>query len=296
MAPSQCTTFSGVLGIAAVTFAHEDDFSAIATSGQVDEALALKQVRKALGEELVPDAFLRKCLVYQQWDVQAAARIVLGFLRFRRAAKWPLRIPTGAVEKVLHTGFHWLLRPEAGAQTPADWDSSGDGGPAGCLVFNMSRLDPRVCSVQDYQKMSMFLMERATDDLETQQRGIAIVVDFRGMEFSRLISIVGVDDIRRGVLLWKGAFPCRLRRIWLLAPPSGIRFLTAGILQLLSPKVRNRVRIASGAAGLASLNADLGPVVALPESLGGAGGPSWDKTVAAVPPLSMWMLALTRIV
>merc|ERR1719330_1187196 len=127
----------------------------------------------------------------------------------------------------------------------------------------------------------MFLMERATDDPAVQQRGISLVVDFRGVQFSRFASIVRMDDVRRGVLLWKGAFPCRLRRVWLLDPPYGVHYMALGVLSLLSQKVRDRVRIAFRRSGLDSLVEDLSPLFTLPKCLGGAGEVPWHQAAEA---------------
>ena len=45
-----------------------------------------------------------------------------------------------------------------------------------------------------YQKLSLFLMEAATDDLRVQQRGVALVADFRELNFQRFRSAVGLED------------------------------------------------------------------------------------------------------
>lgn len=290
--PKRGVSLAGVLGFAAKSFVEaeqEDGATEVASldgAEQQAEAIAVARTREALRQEdgqLVPDAFLRKCLVFQRWDVHAAVGTAAGFLRFRRSAGWPLRIPSSAVEKALRTGFHWLLRPQGPRELqPRDWAGTGEPGPAACLVFTMARLDPRVGSVEDYQKMSTFLMEHATDDPATQRQGIAVVVDFRGVQLTRLSSILGMEDIRRGVSLWRGAFPCRLRRIWLLDPPAGIHFLASGVLRLLSPKVRDRIRIAVGKPGLARIAEDLEPLVELPQCLGGRGELRWAEALAAM--------------
>jgi len=274
----------------------------IRLSGCNEQLQAVQRLREVLGQassQLASDVFLNKCLVYQKFDIQAAAATVCGFLHFRISAGWPLRISAREVLPALRTGLHWLLWPASCAsrsvvfpavlsmaqEAPDSCPRSEleeDPGPTACLVFNMSRLDMRICSVEEYQKMSMFLMERATDEAATQQRGIAVVVDFRGVRFSQLTSSLTLADVRRGVLLWKGAFPCRLRRIWLLDTPRGMHYLVAGVLQLLSPKLRQRVCMATrNGGGLQRLASDLVPHVQLPACLGGSGEVLWDQAVSA---------------
>ena len=163
----------------------------------------------------MPDGFLRKCLVYQQWNVKVAASTAAGFLAFRRSARWPLRIPAADVEVPLRTGLLLLLRRRGCAAAAAAGllsessppgapeSAMADGVPEMCLIFNMARLDPTVCSVEAYQMMSMFLMERAIDSPAAQEQGIAVVVDFRGVQAGQLLRTVGLDDARRGIALWR---------------------------------------------------------------------------------------------
>mmetsp|Transcript_58807 Transcript_58807/g.170612 ORF Transcript_58807/g.170612 Transcript_58807/m.170612 type:complete len:334 (-) Transcript_58807:89-1090(-) len=249
---------------------------------RASEAAALVELRAALaedaGQSAVPDSFLEKCLVYQAWQVDKAAAIVRGFVAFRKSVDWPLRISAADVEPALRSGLHWLLYPSAARRPPAP-PADGEEGPAACLVFNMARLDTAISSVEGFQRMSTFLMERATDRPDVQRRGIAVLVDFRGVSFAGLLRSVSVDDAQRGVLLWKGAFPCRMRRIWLVQPAPGLHFVIRGILRLLGEKVRRRVRIAESAAAAARIADDLS-AFELPAGLGGTAQVPWDAEVS----------------
>eukprot|EP00930_Biecheleria_cincta_P021367 TRINITY_DN15860_c0_g1_i1.p1 TRINITY_DN15860_c0_g1~~TRINITY_DN15860_c0_g1_i1.p1 ORF type:complete len:308 (+),score=55.80 TRINITY_DN15860_c0_g1_i1:32-955(+) len=284
-------SMSGLLEVARKSFGapelvEEDDESLQSRTKEPDEharEAALECVRSILGKDRsqLPDDFLRKCLVYQKWDARLAAKIATGFQRFRATAQWPMRISSAEVELALRSGLHWLLWPAQEAVTPSDshWCNGStctDGGPAACLVFNMASLDVTVCQVEEYQKMSMFLMERATDCVEVQKRGIALIADFRGMQVTRLLRTVGVEDMQRGLRCWLGSFPCRMRRIWLIGTPGPLRLMVNMALQLLSTKVRQRVRMADGQSGLAKVVEDLSPCVQLPESLGGSSSFDWQ--------------------
>jgi len=273
---------------------HEVPSSRGKFAGEDFEAAALKQVRAAVaessGDQPLPEAFLRKCLVFQDWNIPTAITTARGFQRFRRGAGWPLRIPAADVAPALSTGMIWVLGrspragvgggdpPDVGGAAICAADGGGGDEPAACLVFNMARLDVDAGSIEDFQKMSMFLMERAVDRPEVQRGGIALVVDFRGVRLSRLLQLVGVEDMQRGVMLWKGAFPCRLRKIWLVCPPAGVQLITRAALQFLSSKVRKRVRLAAGEADLPELASDLA-AFDLPEGLGGVGHYDWQAAV-----------------
>lgn len=63
--------------------------------------------------------------------------------------------------------------------------------PQSWLSDLVSRIAPR------YQKLSLFLMESATDDIKVQQRGVALVADFRNLNISRFRSAVGLEDEQR---------------------------------------------------------------------------------------------------
>eukprot|EP00930_Biecheleria_cincta_P021368 TRINITY_DN15860_c0_g1_i2.p1 TRINITY_DN15860_c0_g1~~TRINITY_DN15860_c0_g1_i2.p1 ORF type:complete len:277 (+),score=51.69 TRINITY_DN15860_c0_g1_i2:32-862(+) len=219
-------SMSGLLEVARKSFGapelvEEDDESLQSRTKEPDEharEAALECVRSILGKDRsqLPDDFLRKCLVYQKWDARLAAKIATGFQRFRATAQWPMRISSAEVELALRSGLHWLLWPAQEAVTPSDshWCNGStctDGGPAACLVFNMASLDVTVCQVEEYQKMSMFLMERATDCVEVQKRGIALIADFRGMQVTRLLREAdGAKDAKDAEDSWCGRHAERL--------------------------------------------------------------------------------------
>mmetsp|Transcript_41198 Transcript_41198/g.92516 ORF Transcript_41198/g.92516 Transcript_41198/m.92516 type:complete len:378 (-) Transcript_41198:88-1221(-) len=271
-------------------FDARSDLSPSASARSNVEAMSLEAMRASLRLTCevagrVPDDFLRKCLVYQKWDIEAALSTAKGFLTFRRSAGWSFQISAWDVERPLRSGLHWLLWPQrtmrscrGGLESVSShqWE---DGGPGACLLFNMSRLNPDVCCIAEYQKMSMFLMERAIDDATTLRRGIAVVADFKGVVLSNLLRVLSLDDIRRGVLLWKGAFPCRMRRIWIVDAPLGIRRVAQAVVQLLHPKLRTRIRFASRSVGLSPLVQDLGDIFALPLALGGDAEVEWEHVV-----------------
>lgn len=255
-----------------------DDYAAQPAS-QRDEVDAVAKVRQALAVQhraLVTDDFLQKCVTQHRRRPEGAVVVATGFLQFRSSVGWPLRIRAQEVERALRTGMHWLIQSrhlgqEAAAPGAQAWDGSSGRGPAGCLVYNAASLDPSICPIEEYQKMGSFLMEQATDNPTIQEQGIALIIDLAGVTISSMMRIMGLEDIRRGVLMWKGAFPCRLRRIWLVDAPRGSRPLTLPMLAMLAPKVRQRIRFAwRKDGGLGKLAQDLeGGLFRLPPALGG---------------------------
>lgn len=245
---------------------NEDDEK---VKGRVVDEDALLEIRRLLGQEkglALSDSFLRKCLVYQNGCVQRASGTAERFIAFRRAERWPFRLMVWDVDVALRTGLHWLLPGVA----------ASDALPAVCLVFNMAALDPSRCSIQQYQKLTLFLMECATDALAVQQRGVALLADFRELNVGRFRRALGVEDIKRGLRCWVGSFPCRVRRIWLLGAPTVVRWLIAAVSNFLSAKVRQRIRMTENVKDVAE---DLGLCINLPTSLGGESHFDWDAEV-----------------
>ena len=71
--------------------------------------------------------------------------------------------------------------------------------------------------------------------------------------------------------MWKGAFPCRVRRIWVVDAPFGCGTLAKSLLSLLAPRVQERIRFARRRSkeGLAPLVEDMAGLFQLPPALGG---------------------------
>lgn len=279
-----------VFQFAAETFTGDADTehadSAGDGSGNV-QMPAVLEVRKWLGpedNEVLPDGLLRKCLAQHKGNAEKAAVVAEGFLRFRRSVGWPFRIAAHDVETALRSGMHMLLplRKETGrhhATVPQDC-AMDVVAPAACLVYNVALLQPSHCSIEEYQKMGTFLMEQATDQLAVQQHGVALVVDCAGVELSCLLRTMGLADLRRGVLMWRGAFPCRLRRIWVLDAPGSAGTICRTLARLLAPRVRERIRFGCRTTGgLSELADDLGDIFELPDSLGGSAPLNWNAEV-----------------
>jgi len=244
--------------------------------GHPSDDVALEKLREALRQDApeckdVPDAILRKCLAFQDGDIEKAASTAAGFFNFRSQARWAMRIPASEVSRALKTGLHWLLPGKKDSEDPNEF-------AAACLVFNMAKLDPDACPIEEYQKLSLFLIERATDSLDVQTRGVALIIDFRSVQFTKLWSVLRLEDIKRGLGCWVGAFPCRLRRIWILDAPLPVRVLTSLVKKFLTPKVRNRIDFVTP-KDLQRIREDFVDCIVVPDSLGGTDPFDWDAQV-----------------
>mmetsp|Transcript_7108 Transcript_7108/g.17947 ORF Transcript_7108/g.17947 Transcript_7108/m.17947 type:complete len:149 (-) Transcript_7108:45-491(-) len=102
-------------------------------------------------------------------------------------------------------------------------------------------------------------MEQATDDLTVQRRGSVLIFDCSRYSLSNL-SLLTLEDVRRGTGMWTNSFPCRLKRVFVVGLSHAARSTIAMFLNLLVPtKIRARVvMVPGGAAGDAVLEEGLG--------------------------------------
>jgi len=195
--------------------------------------------------------FLHSCLRASSMSLDKAYDIAKRFAQLRADANWPLRLSAHHVKNTLHTGMHWLLRGR---------DNVG----RAVVVYNAAKLDLQHAPVGDYQQMGSFLMETAMLSHSTQTDGVMLIADLRGMEFK----MFSPADMKRGVRMWAGAFPCKLKRIVVISPGGMVHMILNMALGLLDEKIRNRVVVIS-ADEIDSI-ADEVSVDVLPTSLGGS--------------------------
>jgi hypothetical protein len=169
------------------------------------------------------------------------------------------------VEPELRSQVHWLLDGQ---------DKAG----RGILVYNARHVVPclrRNQSVSKMQMMGSYLMERAIRREHVVANGMVFVVDCAGVDLS-ITTCFGIADVKRGIMMWKDAFPCKCKKVYLLNAP----FLLSGIIRLaskmLSSKIQQRIVVVDG--NKSALFDDIAPAV-LPEELGGLTQMKWDAFV-----------------
>uniref|UniRef100_A0A0G4H1Q5 CRAL-TRIO domain-containing protein n=1 Tax=Chromera velia CCMP2878 TaxID=1169474 RepID=A0A0G4H1Q5_9ALVE len=176
----------------------------------------VEDLRRAGREDQIPaevlsnEPFLFKFLIARDWDVSQARTVLRNFVLFRQSQQWGMRISAQdeGVATVLTKDVHWLL-------------PSHDKKGRRLLVYNVRALETaaREHPVEVLQKMGMFLMERVTDDPQVCAKGMGLLFDCRDARPLRLLSLFGLNDMKRGTLMWKEAFPCsKLRSLSLFFP------------------------------------------------------------------------------
>ena len=197
--------------------------------------------------------------------LNVTARIAKNFACFRSKQGWPYAVRARDVEPELRSQVHWLLDGQ---------DKEG----RGILVYNAKHVVPCLRKNQSVTKMQMmgsYLMERAIRREHVVANGMVFVVDCAGVDLS-ITTCFGIADVKRGIMMWKDAFPCKCKKVYLLNAP----FLLSGIIKLaskmLSSKIQERIVVVDSAKS--GLFEDIAPA-ALPEELGGVVKMEWDAFV-----------------
>ena len=171
---------------------------------------------------------LLQCLRSRSWVVDDACMVANNFLRVRTELQWPFEIPLSDIMTPLQTNVHWLLPVSLSVMSllthrvGAPWwlthfvhllarsIQARDKMGRAILVLRPQELDFKACSLKDYQKMGVYLVEQSIKVKEVQESGMVMLIDLTGASFSKL-SHLSIADAQRGAKLWSDAFPCKLK-------------------------------------------------------------------------------------
>ena len=165
-------------------------------------------------------AFLTCCLRAKEYVHGDALQLASNYTAFRRSVGWH-DVRAAAVRDELLSGVHQLL------------DATDRHGH--CLVtMRMGAFDwSSGSSFERFQRMGYYVMHRALQRESARERGVAIVLDFRGFGWS-LFRKVRLGDVKRGVAMLHDCFPARLACIYVLHEPRWLE----SILGILRPLMR----------------------------------------------------------
>ncbi|XP_077329134.1 tyrosine-protein phosphatase non-receptor type 9 [Lithobates pipiens] len=105
-----------------------------------------------------------------------------------------------------------------------------------------------------------YLLDRAVESVDTQRNGLVFIYDMGGSQYSNF----ELELSKKILSLLRGAFPARLKKVFIVSPPVWFRVPYSIISLLLKEKLRERVHMVSLTELLQHL-----PPQCLPESLGG---------------------------
>ena len=219
------------------------------------------------GDGIQRSGWLLACLRVNHMQQAQAGKVARRFAQFRRNEGWGYRISATVVEKPLRSGHHWLLPNK---------DCHG----RSVIVQRLGTFDTSLCPVSEYQRMGCYLMQQTINSRATQLNGVTLINDLRGLTYSTMYAVSGLQDTQRGIQMWQEAFPCKLRRIFVISPSSLYKHFIDMVKSFVSQKIQNRI-IVMTADDLSPLHAEI-PVHQLPVEFGGnlEMHPVWDEWVS----------------
>lgn len=154
-------------------------------------------------------------------------------LSFRQRFAWPLTIGARHIEKALSSGSQVYLPPRHTGDRPM-------------VIFVAEKLSTRLCTMEEYQKLAMFMLEAAFRDASAERgNGVTIVLDVRRLSsvmWQALLS--GFSDVSRGIAMCSGALPVKASHVQLIEDEHDARvarYAVSFLLSKLSSKLRSRV-------------------------------------------------------
>uniref|UniRef100_A0A4W3GMQ2 Tyrosine-protein phosphatase non-receptor type 9 n=1 Tax=Callorhinchus milii TaxID=7868 RepID=A0A4W3GMQ2_CALMI len=122
-----------------------------------------------------------------------------------------------------------------------------------------------------------YLLDQAIESFETQRNGLVFIYDMAGSAYTNF-----EYDLSKKILhLLKGAFPARLKKVFIVGAPVWFRFPYSVLSLILKEKLRERVQMVKTHELKQHLPGDC-----LPEHLGGAvrlDHSSWNRQFLALP-------------
>lgn len=202
--------------------------------------------------------FWRKLLTLETKGPRGGSALARGekLLRFRQRFSWPLSISAHHVDKALRSGANVYLPPRCLGDSPL-------------VIFTAQKVNTRLCTMEEYQMLIMFMLETAfKDSCPDHDRGVTVVLDVR-----HLSSVVwqaflsGFSDMARGIAMCSAALPMKASHVQLIEDEAGARiahYAIGLVLSKLSSKTRSRVIRGGPDAALQTLGKEI-----LPDFLGG---------------------------
>eukprot|EP00913_Durusdinium_trenchii_P012840 g12056.t1 len=174
----------------------------------------------------------------------------------RQRFSWPLSISAHHVDKALRSGANVYLPPRCLGDSPL-------------VIFTAQKVNTRLCTMEEYQMLIMFMLETAfKDSCPDHDRGVTVVLDVR-----HLSSVVwqaflsGFSDMARGIAMCSAALPMKASHVQLIEDEAVARiahYAIGLVLSKLSSKTRSRVIRGGPDAALQTLGKEI-----LPDFLGG---------------------------
>lgn len=213
----------------------------------------------ASGDQLVAGmplpVFWSRVLAMRSHSKEDPKLSVHRMLDFRRKYGWPLTISTQHVARALKSGIQRFLPARDPCQR--------------CIVTYVFRnADTAVCALEEYQMLSMFMLEAALRSGSSGGGGLTVVVDLRGISstFARA-AFMSFSDVARSIAMVSGTMPAKISRVQLIQGEDSSRAMQA-VINMLFSRLGSKMVSRVGRGGVEAAVDAIG-AAELPRSLGG---------------------------
>ncbi|KAH7968914.1 hypothetical protein HPB52_012620 [Rhipicephalus sanguineus] len=199
---------------------------------------ALNKLRQLISDEPslhcpMDDAFLVKFLRARKYDTQAAFKNVRKYFKVRKDR--PEMFSDLTLRRIL---FDTVCRKHRLATVSRHKDPMG----RVAVLLKIGSWNTEMCSLNDFFRVSLVLVEHILLLEDTQVRGIVAVIDLKGLNIYHVAHYTP-SVIRTTINLAQECMPLRLKGIYFINSPPIFAFFFAIIKTFLKAKLLKRTRL-----------------------------------------------------
>ncbi|XP_077520486.1 alpha-tocopherol transfer protein-like [Amblyomma americanum] len=222
---------------------------------------SLKQLRTVVSDEgslscPMDDAFLLKFLRSRKYNVEATVENIQKYFKVRKEA--PEIFDDFLPSTMLYND---ICRKNKLAAASRQRDSSG----RGVLLYRVGAWDPSVCTISEFIKACLILVEWMILDEDIQKQGIVFVLDYNGLGVGHLTHLTPFVT-KKLVHITEKCFPVRVKAIYVINDSVVFDTLFAITRPFMSAKLVERIHLMGY-----ELNKlfDVVPADVIPQEVGG---------------------------
>ncbi|KAH7954652.1 hypothetical protein HPB49_020559 [Dermacentor silvarum] len=225
------------------------------------KAKCIAKLRRLLADESwlecpTDEEFLVKFLRARKYDVEEALKNIRKYFRVKQETREmfenlnPYSVP-----------FDSTCRQHRLVTVSRQRDSLG----RGVVLLRLGAWNSRMCSLNDYFRVSLVQVEWLLFQQDVQIRGVVFVLDFKGLSVYHITQYTPYF-ISKLLYLMQDCYPIRVKALYVIHNPALFDILFAAAKRFMKPKLLQRVRLLGH--DLAKLHSLL-PADVIPKEAGG---------------------------
>ncbi|XP_075543385.1 alpha-tocopherol transfer protein-like isoform X2 [Dermacentor variabilis] len=202
------------------------------------KAKCIGKLRRLLSEESrlecpTDEEFLVKFLRARKYDVEEAFKNIRKYFRVKQETREmfdnlnPYSVP-----------FDSTCRQHRLVTVSRQRDSLG----RGVVLLRLGAWNSRMCSLNDYFRVSLVQVEWLLFQQDVQIRGVVFVLDFKGLSVYHITQYTPYF-ISKLLYLMQDCYPIRVKALYVIHNPALFDILFAAAKRFMKPKLLQRVRL-----------------------------------------------------